>query len=179
MKKYLIFIVSILVLFTATTIVVAKSNPNGDPFQNIWDAIVGLVERVGNNEDNVVELETKVQTIENDLNSTDYAFCQECDNTPWNCTRQEAAEQCESLGMHLCSLAELNSYTELGYSSCCWAWVSDPDLESKSRTKGVAAYFMGPSTRTGIGPGCGGDPGGLRITTGYDHLNKTNTHCCK
>ncbi len=164
MKKYLIFFI-VSALFTVTTIAIAKEDINGQPFQAIWDAIVGLRERVGN--------------IEDDLSSTDHAFCQECDNTPWNCTRQEAAEQCESLGMHLCSLAELNHYAEIGYSSCCWAWVGDPDLTTFSRTKGIAAYFMGPSTRTGIPSYCGGDPGGLRITMGYDDFNKTNAHCCK
>ena len=168
MKKYII-IFAVAILFTATTIVVAKENTHREPFKAIWNVITGLQERITGVED-------RVGIIEDELNSPDYAFCQRCDGLPWNCTRQEAAEQCESLDMHLCSLAELNQYAEIGLSTCCASWVSDPNLTE--RTKGILAYFMGSSVSTGI-QGCGGDPGGMRIITEVDHLYKRNAHCCK
>ena len=200
MKKYLVF--SIVGFLLISGVVLAKSD-EAAPFQLLWDAISYLQEQIDN-----IQLipgpvgpegpqgaqgevgpqgpagepswdEARVQNIEDKVFSADYAFCQECGDEPWNCTRQEAAEQCESLDMHLCSLAELNNYAEIGLSSCCWSWVSDPDSTTFSRIKGTLAYFMGPSTRTGIPSYCGGDPGGLRVTMGSDHLKKYNAHCCK
>jgi hypothetical protein len=174
MKK-VIFLVTTIGILTTVSLVIAKDNPEGQPFQALWDAISYLQEQI-------VDLEDRVGIIEESLVGEDYAFCQTCDDsapTPYTCTRQEAAEKCESLGMHLCSLAELNAYAEAtGHKVCCWGWTSDPDLKTWSRTKGMTAYFMGSSVETGITQGCGGDPGGLRIGV-QDHLGKNAAHCCK
>ena len=79
MKKHII-IFAVLILFTATTIVVAKDNSSiGQPFQAIWDAIVSLQERGDNNEDSIVGLETKAQNNENNITELE-ARIQEIEN---------------------------------------------------------------------------------------------------
>ncbi|MCI5117146.1 MAG: hypothetical protein D3913_04140 [Candidatus Electrothrix sp. LOE1_4_5] len=100
--------------------------------------------------------------------------------TSYSCTRLEAANKCESLGMRLCTLAELGAYGEAGLATCCWGWVGDPPPpENFSRTTGTAAFVMGSSASTGYSSGCSGDPGGLRISNSVSHTQKYAAHCCR
>jgi len=106
-----------------------------------------------------------------------HAFC--ASGGPYNLNRYQAATLCKSLGMRLCTLAELGAYAEADYASCCWGWVADPG-SGLGATQGRLAFFMYSSlTTNSISGGCGGNPGGLRIQDNVAHSGLASAHCCK
>jgi len=124
-----------------------------------------------------------------------YALCQRCTNEKYSCTRTQAAAQCNTIGMRLCTLDEINAVAQLGGQSCCWGWTSTVDQTTVATTStyresqnsdgsfnGFAAYPYNVDESTAP-VGCGGtanqDPntGGVRVKrVATDVLQ--GAHCC-
>lgn len=108
---------------------------------------------------------------------TNFKMCQGCKGNggAYDCTREEAAKHCASMGMKLCSVAEVSFFAEAGHGSCCWGWTSD---WGGSPASGIKVYPMFSSTSTGHSGGCGGNAGGVRYSYGADHQSQAAAHCC-
>jgi hypothetical protein len=105
-----------------------------------------------------------------------HAFCV---GTNYSFNRLQAANLCKAIGMRLCTLAELSAYAEADYASCCWGWVADLGTD-RIVTHGTAAFFMYSSQTTrSIPGGCGGSPGGMRISDNQLNTALFAAHCCK
>ncbi|KOR32426.1 hypothetical protein TI05_07345 [Achromatium sp. WMS3] len=149
--------------------------------QSLQNEVTNLSRGDGHLRNDVKQLTQKINTVQattDKLNTPAIRVCQRCGPKKYSCTRQEAAQKCDSMGMRLCTLGELGAYAEAGLMSCCWGWLGDPSSPF-NRKRGVVAFIMGSSTTTGHSRGCDGDPGGLRIDYNRDHANKVAAHCCR
>lgn len=105
-----------------------------------------------------------------------HAFCV---GSTYSYTRVQAANLCKAIGMRLCTLAELGAYAEADYASCCWGWTADLGSD-RITTHGMVAYLMYSSQTTrSIAGGCGGNPGGLRLSDNQVNTALFAAHCCK
>jgi hypothetical protein len=110
--------------------------------------------------------------------SENHAFCAS-PGGGYSLTRYQAANTCKQLGMRLCTVAELGAYAEADYASCCYGWLADPG-SNNSPTSGKMGFLMYSSATTNtIAGGCGGNPGGLRISDNVAHTSLYSAHCCK
>ncbi len=113
--------------------------------------------------------------------SENHAFCVGDGNggDNYDFTRYAAATKCKTLGMRLCSVAELSAYAEADYASCCWGWTSDLG-SNLSNTAGKVAFFMYSSQTTKpIAAGCAGLPGGMRFQDNHPATGLWAAHCCR
>ena len=107
-----------------------------------------------------------------------FSMCRSCGSSAYTCTREQAALKCASEGRRLCTRDEVAAFAEMGGSSCCWGWTSTLSCDSgMSCSAGYVVFPMSHSQTTGHSGGCGGDAGGLRITT-YTHTALSSAHCC-